>query len=388
MSDRIAVIADGQVEQVGPPRSLLASRRRPTSPGSWARPTSSTPRCLGGQLRDLGACARRCRAGRAPPGRRRRRTAGAAAIVVRPERIAHAGAESTRAAGHNVVAGTVVEVVYLGRRPRSRRRRATPRRLLVRDRQPGRAALGRSTGSPVHCECTQDAAAGAHPCAAVVVDDPVLDRSDALSLSETQRRRAVAFVLRLPFRALRVGAALLGRRGRARARRTPWRCRRRRRSRPPGRRGRPGSTGRRAGRRTQREPARRRRPTSPVCRPSRRSADQSPPRPSSLDPGVPDLGVAKRRAHRSNHRPHAPGISSRLRRRARTSSRPAATAACGVAPSSSIVLGGVVERLLGEPQRVDEQPVPGAEVVDDQGRSWRRPAWPRRRCGSRRSPAR
>ena len=43
MSDRMAVIAGGKVEQVGAPEDISAIRPRRTSRASWAPPTSSTP---------------------------------------------------------------------------------------------------------------------------------------------------------------------------------------------------------------------------------------------------------------------------------------------------------------------------------------------------------
>ena len=88
MSDRLAVMSDGRVEQVGTPeRGLLRSRPRRTSPTSWARRTCSTSRSLGAD----GAVS--CSLG--PHGSRCVGTAvtGPAKVVVRPERVELAPAD-------------------------------------------------------------------------------------------------------------------------------------------------------------------------------------------------------------------------------------------------------------------------------------------------------
>ena len=111
MSDRIAVIAGGKVEQVGSPEEIYARPATAYVAGflgsanifdaDVTEVSGSTVTCtaLGGRLHaDV--------TGDVPR--------GAAAIVVRPERVAIDLESAREPAGHNRVTGTVRDVVYLG----------------------------------------------------------------------------------------------------------------------------------------------------------------------------------------------------------------------------------------------------------------------------------
>ena len=111
MSDRIAVIADGKVEQVGSPEEIYARPATAYVAGflgsanifdaDVTEVSGSTATCTA-----LGARVHADATGDVPR--------GAAAIVVRPERIAIDLETAREPAGHNRVTGTVRDVVYLG----------------------------------------------------------------------------------------------------------------------------------------------------------------------------------------------------------------------------------------------------------------------------------
>ena len=129
MSDRIAVMRrrPGRAGRAAA-GGLLARRRRPTSPASSARPTSSTPTCSTSPATSA-VCL-----GDRHPARCAWTTVGAhgAGGHRDPARADRAAAGPTsRASGHNAIHGTVAQVVYLGARPGARRRRRGDGSLIV-----------------------------------------------------------------------------------------------------------------------------------------------------------------------------------------------------------------------------------------------------------------
>ena len=121
MSDQIAVLAEGRVEQVGPPQEIYSAPATTFVAGFLGAANIFDADVLevsghvGGLL------------GAGHPARRRGRRVGAAtgpaAIVIRPERIALQGPTSRCPQGHNAISGTVAEVVYLGASHAGARRR-------------------------------------------------------------------------------------------------------------------------------------------------------------------------------------------------------------------------------------------------------------------------
>ena len=111
MSDRIAVIADGKVEQVGSPEEIYA---RPAT--AYVAGFLGSANIFDAQVTGVSGTTADC----AALGRILLVDAGAdvprgpAAIVVRPERIAVADEAAPGPAGHNRLTGTVIDVVYLG----------------------------------------------------------------------------------------------------------------------------------------------------------------------------------------------------------------------------------------------------------------------------------
>jgi spermidine/putrescine transport system ATP-binding protein len=111
MSDRIAVIADGKVEQVGSPEEIYA---RPAT--AYVAGFLGSANIFEANVSDISAnlatCAALGRTISAEVGDDAPR--GEAAIVVRPERVAIGDESAPCPAGHNRVVGTVLDVVYLG----------------------------------------------------------------------------------------------------------------------------------------------------------------------------------------------------------------------------------------------------------------------------------
>ena len=164
MSDQIAVLADGRVEQVGPPQEIYSRPPPPSSPGSSAPPTSSTPTCSRSPTRRRSCSALDTRLGAVVDHRRRR---GAAAIVIRPERIALQGADETGAAGsqrhqRDGDTGCLPRALHPGAR-RRRRRNGIGRRGAQRA---GPASVTHAPGSAVTCVCAHDAVRVLHRSAA------------------------------------------------------------------------------------------------------------------------------------------------------------------------------------------------------------------------------
>ena len=105
MSDRIAVLRDGRVVQVGTPEDLY---ERPTSRYTaefLGESNILTGRCDGATFRD-DVSRSTFQVGAAAP--------GGSALVVRPEHLELAAVGATLPVGHNAMEGVVRDVVYLG----------------------------------------------------------------------------------------------------------------------------------------------------------------------------------------------------------------------------------------------------------------------------------
>jgi spermidine/putrescine transport system ATP-binding protein len=111
MSDRIAVIAGGKVEQVGAPEEIYAS---PAT--TYVASFLGSANIFDADVSDCDDGIATCSAlGRTVYAVCRDSSLrGAAAIVIRPERISVADATLPVPGGHNCVEGTVTDVVYLG----------------------------------------------------------------------------------------------------------------------------------------------------------------------------------------------------------------------------------------------------------------------------------
>lgn len=83
---------------------------------------------------------------------------GPAAIVIRPERISLQSVDEPVSAGHNAIAGTVGEVVYLGASTQVHVDVGADHAMVVEiPNHSGPQSVPHQPGSRVHCVCTPDA---------------------------------------------------------------------------------------------------------------------------------------------------------------------------------------------------------------------------------------
>jgi spermidine/putrescine transport system ATP-binding protein len=179
MSDQIAVLADGRVEQVGPPQEIYSSPATTFVAGFLGAANifdaevveaSDTSAICAAIATQLGAVVDHS----VPK--------GPAAIVIRPERIALQGPDEPVRQGHNAIRGTVAHVVYLGACTQVHVDVGAPTALVVEvPNASGPASVAHSPGAAVTCVCAHDAVRVLHRSEAALSTDPVAD--EALSPS-------------------------------------------------------------------------------------------------------------------------------------------------------------------------------------------------------------
>lgn len=185
MSDQIAVMAEGRVEQVGSPTEIYSAPAttyvagflgaanifdaevESTAAGSAMCATMSTH--VRASVSDTeGGCPR-----------------GLAAIVIRPERITLQNIDDPVTNGHNVITGVVTEVVYLGASTQVHVDVGEPNALIVEvPNQAGPDSVTQRPGARVQCVCASDAVRVLTRSAATISTDPLIEPDNALSLSE------------------------------------------------------------------------------------------------------------------------------------------------------------------------------------------------------------
>ena len=182
MSDQIAVLAEGRIEQVGPPQEIYSAPATTfvagflgaanifdadvLEAGNGSAVCSALGTRLGAAVED----------GAAKPGE--------AAIVIRPERITVQGADEPVGQGHNAIAGVVSQVVYLGHCTQVHVDVGAPIALIVEvPNHSGPGSVSHQPGERVNCVCTHDAVRVLHRSSAPVITDPVAEDLGALSVS-------------------------------------------------------------------------------------------------------------------------------------------------------------------------------------------------------------
>jgi spermidine/putrescine transport system ATP-binding protein len=181
MSDRIAVLAEGRVEQVGPPQEIYSAPATTFVAGFLG-----AANIFDADVLELAGSSAVCsaldtRLGAAVDDAAR---TGPAAIVIRPERIALQDAGSPVSQGHNAIGGTVAEVVYLGSCTQVHVDVGAPSRLIVEvPNMSGPASVTHRPGAAVTCVCTHDAVRVLHRSSAKPISDPVAEETEALSSS-------------------------------------------------------------------------------------------------------------------------------------------------------------------------------------------------------------
>jgi spermidine/putrescine transport system ATP-binding protein len=156
MSDRLAVMRDGRVEQVGAPEAVYAAPESAYVAGFLGSANVLDVSVLGA---DDGAVG--CRLGTLPLRASGAPNAGAGKVIVRPERIALAAAATAdvAAAGDNVFHGLVDRVVYLGPTTHVVLRLADGQTLLVAVPNTGEPLSSPFTvGAPVRASFPPEAA--------------------------------------------------------------------------------------------------------------------------------------------------------------------------------------------------------------------------------------
>jgi spermidine/putrescine transport system ATP-binding protein len=179
MSDQIAVLAEGRVEQVGPPQEIYSA---PAT--TFVASFLGAANIFDADVLELSGSSAICsamdtRLGAAVDGTAR---TGPAAIVIRPERIALQDAGTPVSNGYNAISGTVSEVVYLGSCTQVHVDVGTASALIVEvPNTSGPGSVTHQPGAAVTCVCTQDAVRVLHRSTAQPVTDPVAEGALAVS---------------------------------------------------------------------------------------------------------------------------------------------------------------------------------------------------------------
>ncbi|MDT5162461.1 MAG: spermidine/putrescine transport system ATP-binding protein [Mycobacterium sp.] len=170
MSDQIAVLAEGRVEQVGPPQEIYSAPATTFVAGFLG-----AANIFDADVLEVGDGSAVCsvldtRLGatvdEAP-------SPGAAAIVIRPERITLQSPGEPIGPGCNVIGGTVAQVVYLGNCTQVHVDVGAPNALIVEvANHAGPGSVTHEPGAKVSCVCTHDAVRVLHRSSAVSIADP------------------------------------------------------------------------------------------------------------------------------------------------------------------------------------------------------------------------
>jgi spermidine/putrescine transport system ATP-binding protein len=175
MSDQIAVLAEGRVEQVGPPQEIYSAPATTFVAGFLGAANIFDTEVL-----EVSGAAAVCsalgtRLGAVVDGSVR---TGPAALVIRPERIALQGPDAPVSHGDNVIRGTVAHVVYLGSSTQVHVDVGAPSALIVEvPNAAGPASVPHRPGMDVACICSHDAVRVLHRSSA----QPIADLAGAVA---------------------------------------------------------------------------------------------------------------------------------------------------------------------------------------------------------------
>lgn len=183
MSDQIAVLAEGRVEQVGPPQEIYAAPATTFVAGFLG-----AANIFDAEVLELAGSSAVCSAlnTRLSAAVDDTTRTGDAAVVIRPERISLQESDAPVSQGQNAIGGTVVEVVYLGSSTQVHVDVGGPSALIVEvPNAAGPTSVVHQPGASVTCVCAHDAVRVLHRSSAVVVADPVAVDAEAEALSAT-----------------------------------------------------------------------------------------------------------------------------------------------------------------------------------------------------------
>jgi spermidine/putrescine transport system ATP-binding protein len=179
MSDQIAVLAEGRVEQVGPPQEIYSAPATTFVAGFLG-----AANIFDADVLELSGSSAVCSALDTRLGAAVDESArtGPAAIVIRPERITLQDAGTPVSNGHNAIGGTVAEVVYLGACTQVHVDVGAPSALVVEvPNTSGPGSVAHQPGAAVTCVCTHDAVRVLHRSTAQPITDPVVENALAVS---------------------------------------------------------------------------------------------------------------------------------------------------------------------------------------------------------------
>ena len=180
MSDQIAVLAEGRVEQVGPPQVIYSAPATTFVAGFMGAANIFDAEVLEAGGGSAVCAALDTRLGAAVDAT----VTGAAAIVIRPERITLQEPGDPIGHDRNVIGGVVSQVVYLGSTTQVHVDVGAPTALIVEvANHAGPGSVTHEPGARVSCVCTQDAVRVLHRSSAVPVADPIVEQVGALSPS-------------------------------------------------------------------------------------------------------------------------------------------------------------------------------------------------------------
>jgi spermidine/putrescine transport system ATP-binding protein len=181
MSDQIAVLAEGRVEQVGPPQQIYAAPATTFVAGFMGAANIFDAEVLEAVDGSVVCSALDTRLGAAADAPT---APGAAAIVIRPERITLQNPGDPISPACNVIGGVVSQVVYLGNFTQVHVDVGAPTALVVEvANHAGPGSVSHEPGAKVSCVCTHDAVRVLHRSAAVPISDPVAEQVGVLSPS-------------------------------------------------------------------------------------------------------------------------------------------------------------------------------------------------------------
>jgi spermidine/putrescine transport system ATP-binding protein len=181
MSDQIAVLAEGRIEQVGPPQEIYSAPATTFVAGFLGAANIFDADVLEAGNGSAVCSALDTRLGAAVDGATK---PGEAAIVIRPERITVQGPDEPVGQGHNAIAGVVSQVVYLGNCTQVHVDVGAPMALIVEvPNHSGPGSVSHQPGERVNCVCTHDAVRVLHRSSAAVISDPVAEDLGVLSPS-------------------------------------------------------------------------------------------------------------------------------------------------------------------------------------------------------------
>jgi spermidine/putrescine transport system ATP-binding protein len=179
MSDQIAVLAEGRIEQVGPPQEIYSAPATTFVAGFLGAANIFDAEVLEANNGSAVCSALDTRLGAAVDEAAK---PGEAAIVIRPERISVQGADEPVGGAHNAIGGVVSQVVFLGHCTQVHVDVGAPTALIVEvPNHSGPGSVNHQPGERVNCVCTHDAVRVLHRSSAAVVTDPVAE--EALSVS-------------------------------------------------------------------------------------------------------------------------------------------------------------------------------------------------------------